>query len=144
MQFLTRYLPPFLLTWILTFTLASVLHSQFVVNELVKVGVKIRLLDRISLTIDDWIGLLPTYGIIIAVGLLIAFAIAGLLIKKLPTKRFALFLIAGAAAFATFLLAMQPIMNITIIAGAREAGFYAQILAGAVGGAVFARLTSAS
>ncbi|MFC3094575.1 hypothetical protein DRW07_13200 [Alteromonas sediminis] len=142
MQFLTRYLPPFLFTWILTFTLASVLHSQFVVNELVNVGVKIRLLDRLSLTIDDWVGLLPTYGVIIAIGLLLAFIVVGFIIKKAPEKRFILFLCAGAAAFAVLLSAMQPIMQITIIAGAREAGFYAQILAGAIGGALFAKLTA--
>ena len=142
MRFLARYLPPYLLTWIATFSLASLLHSQFVVNELVNVGVKIGPLDRLSLTIDDWVGLLPTYGVIIAVALLIAFSIAGLILKKLPNRRFVLFLLAGATAFAVVLLAMQPIMNITIIAGAREAGFYAQVLAGAIGGALFARITS--
>ena len=144
MQFLTRYLPPFLLTWLVTFSLASLFHSQFNVNQLVDVGVKINVLDRVSLTIDDWVGLLPTYGIIIAIGLLLGFTIAGLLLKRLNGSRFTLFLIAGATTFVVMLLAMQPIMNITLIAGAREAGFYAQVLAGALGGALFARLTKAS
>ena len=51
-----------------------------------------------------------------------------------------LFVIAGIAAFATALIAIESIMNITIIAGARGWGFYLQLLAGAVGGYTFAQL----
>lgn len=73
MNFLTRLLPSFLASWLLTFTLASLFHSQYVVNQLVNVGVVVGFSDRVSLTLDDWLGLLPTYGAIIAVALLIAF-----------------------------------------------------------------------
>jgi len=34
MPFLTRLLPSFLVSWLLTFTLASLFHSQYVVNQL--------------------------------------------------------------------------------------------------------------
>lgn len=129
----------------MTFTFASVLHSQFVVNELVAVGVKVSGMDRLSLSIDDWVGLLPTYGIIIAVGLLVAFLICGGVFRKAlvldSVKRTFTWSLAGTAAIAVILLAMQPIMNITLIAGAREWGFYAQLIAGALGGFVFAKTT---
>jgi hypothetical protein len=43
-------------------------------------------------------------------------------------------------AFAIVLIAIESIMNIHIIAGARGWGFYAQLLAGAVGGFAFSQL----
>jgi hypothetical protein len=43
-------------------------------------------------------------------------------------------------AFAIVLIAIESIMNIHIIAGARGWGFYAQLLAGAVGGFTFSQL----
>ncbi|MFU2509164.1 hypothetical protein [Pseudoalteromonas sp. ASV78] len=140
MPFLTRLLPSFLASWLLTFTLASLFHSQYVVNQLVNVGIEISFSDRVNLTLDDWLGLLPTYGAIIAVALALAFLVTGLLYRKHPKYGIQLFVIAGVTAFAIALVAIESIMNITIIAGARGWGFYTQLIAGAVGGYVFAML----
>ncbi|KTF09581.1 hypothetical protein [Pseudoalteromonas sp. H103] len=140
MSFLTRILPSFLVSWLLTFTLASLFHSQYVVNQLVNVGVVVGFGDRASLTLDDWLGLLPTYGAIIAVALAIAFFATTKLNKKLQKYGTQLFVIAGIVAFAIVLIAIESIMNIHIIAGARGCGFYAQLLAGAVGGYTFSHL----
>ena len=140
MSFLTRILPSFLVSWLLTFTLASLFHSQYVVNQLVNVGVVVLLSDRASLTLDDWLGLLPTYGAIIAVALAIAFFVTAKLNKKVQKYGTQLFIIAGIVAFAIVLIAIESIMNIHIIAGARGWGFYAQLLAGAVGGFAFSQL----
>jgi len=133
-------LPSFLVSWLLTFTLASLFHSQYVVNQLVNVGVVVLLSDRASLTLDDWLGLLPTYGAIIAVALAIAFFVTAKLNKKVQKYGTQLFIIAGIVAFAIVLIAIESIMNIHIIAGARGWGFYAQLLAGAVGGFAFSQL----
>ena len=141
MPFLTRLLPSFLAFWLLTFTLASLFHSQYVVNQLVNVDVEIALSDRVSLTLSDWLGLLPTYGAIIAIALAIAFTVAQWLAKKHTNLRFPLFIVAGIVAFATVLIVIESIMNIHIIAGARGWGFYTQLLAGAVGSSVFSVLT---
>ena len=116
-------------------------HSQYVVNQLVNVGVVVSLSDRINLTLDDWVGLLPTYGAIIAVALAIAFLVTVQLNKKVQKYSSLLFVFAGIVAFAIVLIAIESIMNIHIIAGARGWGFYAQLLAGAMGGFVFAKLT---
>ncbi|MBB1401957.1 hypothetical protein [Pseudoalteromonas sp. SG45-1] len=140
MSFLTRVLPSFLVSWVLTFTLASLFHSQYVVNQLVNVGVVVGFSDRASLTLDDWLGLLPTYGAIIAVALAIAFFVTAKLNKKVQKYTTQLFVIAGIVAFAIVLIAIESIMNIHIIAGARGWGFYAQLLAGAVGGFTFSQL----
>ena len=140
MPFLTRILPIFLVSWLLTFTLASLFHSQYVVNQLVNVGVVVSLSDRINLSLDDWLGLLPTYGAIIAIALAIAFLVTAKLTKKVKQYSVALFIAAGVAALAVVLIAIESIMNIHIIAGARGWGFYMQLLAGAVGGYTFSHL----
>ena len=144
MSFLTRILPSFLVSWLLTFTLASLFHSQYVVNQLVNVGVVVGLSDRASLTLDDWLGLLPTYGAIIALALAIAFFVTAKLNKKVKKYSTQLFVIAGIVAFAIVLIAIESIMNIHIIAGARGWGFYAQLLAGALGGLAFSQLVKAT
>ena len=100
--------------------------------------------DRASLTLDDWLGLLPTYGAIIAVALAIAFFATAKLNKKVQKYGTQLFVIAGIVAFAIVLIAIESIMNIHIIAGARGWGFYAQLLAGAVGGFAFSQLFKAT
>ncbi|MCK8133373.1 hypothetical protein [Pseudoalteromonas sp. 2CM28B] len=143
MPFLTRLLPIFLVSWLFTFTLASLFHSQYVVNQLVDVGVVVSLSNRINLTLDDWLGLLPTYGAIIAIALAIAFFAVVLLIKKFEKYSMVLFVVSGITAFAVVLVAIESIMNIHIIAGARGWGFYLQLLAGALGGLLFALLTKA-
>ena len=143
MPFLTRLLPIFLVSWLFTFTLASLFHSQYVVNQLVDVGVVVSLSNRINLTLDDWLGLLPTYGAIIAIALAIAFFAVVLLVKKFKKYSMALFVASGITAFAVVLVAIESIMNIHIIAGARGWGFYLQLLAGALGGLLFALLTKA-
>lgn len=143
MPFLTRVLPIFLVSWLLTFTLASLFHSQYVVNQLVNVGIVVSLSDRINLTLDDWLGLLRTYGAIIAIALAIAFLVTAKLTKKVKQYSMVLFIAAGITAFAVVLVAIESIMNIHIIAGARGWGFYLQLLAGALGGLLFALLTKA-
>ena len=143
MPFLTRLLPIFLVSWLFTFTLASLFHSQYVVNQLVDVGVVVSLSDRINLTLNDWLGLLPTYGAIIAIALAIAFFAVVLLAKKFKKYSMVLFVASGITAFAVVLVAIESIMNIHIIAGARGWGFYLQLLAGALGGLLFALLTKA-
>ena len=140
MPFLTRILPIFLVSWLLTFTLASLFHSQYVVNQLVNVGVVVSLSDRINLSLDDWLGLLPTYGAIIAIALAIAFLVTAKLTKNIKQYNMALFIVAGITALAVVLIAIESIMNIHIIAGARGWGFYMQLLAGAVGGYTFSHL----
>ncbi len=89
---------------------------------------------------DDWLGLLPTYGAIIAVALAIAFFVTVKLNKKAQKYSTQLFVIAGIVAFGIVLIAIESIMNIHIIAGARGWGFYAQLLAGAIGGYAFSQL----
>ena len=56
----------FIRAWFLTFTLASMAHTQFNLWQLGKVDIAVSLNQRIAMTGQDWLGLLPTYGVIIA------------------------------------------------------------------------------
>ncbi|MFA3792989.1 hypothetical protein AB6T38_17920 [Aliiglaciecola sp. SL4] len=120
------------------FILASLLHTQFVLHELSKLDVAISWQTRLSATGSDIIGLLPTYGVIILVGLLLAFLSVFWLNKLFVKPRPWLYPLGGAVAMFAILSAMQPIMDITLIAGARtQLGILSQCLAGLFGGWVF-------
>lgn len=140
-KYYLRLCTHFLVAVIFAFILASLLHSQFVMAELTLLGVEISLNDRLSMSLDDLIGLFPTYGIVIAISFLIAFIVATVFIKKLSLSPLILYTLAGGVGLSVALLAMQPILDITLLAGARSTfGFLCQSLAGAIGGGVFSHL----
>ena len=124
-----------------TFVLASLAHSQFVLHELASLGVTIDVATRISSSLDDLSGLLPGYGGILAVGLLIGFSIMGLLRKYRPAVGYWVYPVGGLITVLVAHLAMHPIFNVTLIAGARTPlGLLCQALAGLIGGYVFMQL----
>ena len=144
MQHYIRLISHFLIATLCTFILASLMHSQFVLHELSEIGVTIAWSIRLSTSLDDLLGLSSGYGPIIAIALLIGFSLMAVIrYKGLITTPW-LYPLAGLLAMMTMLLAMQPILNITLIAGARSPlGFAAQCLSGFVGGWVFMRLRHA-
>lgn len=144
-----------LITTIITFLIASALHTQSVLSGLIAVGADIPLSVRIKTVFVDFVGLLPTYGAIVLVGMLIAMSVAVLIAKTLLAKpvehtsdqtqksQVWLYALAGAVAMFTLLAAMHPILNVSIIAGARGlSGLLTQSIAGAIGGAVFGLIKS--
>lgn len=140
-KFYLRLCSHFLIAAIFAFVLASLTHSQFVMAELTSVGVNISMADRLSMSLDDLIGLLPTYGVVIAISLLIAFCITALLVKRFSLPASLMYFVGGGLGITTALLAMHPILDITLIAGARSTfGFICQSFAGAMGGWVFCHL----
>jgi len=138
------FIKSFLPAWLATFILASNLHTFQVLNALSKIGVAISLSEWLSTAWKDVVGLLPTYGIIIAVALLLAFGVVTIIrkyaIKHDITKPRVITLtsVAGASSIAVALLAMQPILNVTLIAGARGYdGFLFQCFSGLIGGFIY-------
>jgi hypothetical protein len=125
---------------------------------LISIGAEIPFALRMKTVFVDYIGLLPTYGIIIFIGMLIAMFTADIVAKTLQSKRSKsksraqeskqipqiwVYALAGSLAIFTILAAMHPIMDITLIAGARGfSGLLAQSIAGAIGGTAFAVLRS--
>jgi hypothetical protein len=126
---------------IATFVTASIAHSQFVLLELVAIDIHVPLSDWLSMTVSDIAGLSLGYGSVIAITLLLCFLILTLVNSKwLKLPNWA-YVVAAAVAIALMLLAMQPLLNVTLIAGARSTlGFLAQCCAGLVGGYCYARV----
>lgn len=141
------FIKSFLPAWLVAFLLASSLHTFQVLDALYNLGVVITPSEWLSTAWKDAIGLLPTYGIIIAIALLLAFSVVTIIrkyaMKQKVTKPrvIALTSIAGASSIAVALLAMQPILNVTLIAGARGFdGFLLQCFAGLIGGFIYGLL----
>lgn len=142
-MFLKHRLLPWIYASLAGFLLATATQTQFVLHRLAALDIALPLGVRLQTTVDDILGLAPTYLPVIAIGLAIALPVASVLIARLkPTQRKVrtfLFALAGFTALASILLSMEPIMNITLIAGARGmAGLLAQCAAGAVAGWVYA------
>lgn len=138
MNKIPKLLLHFAISALICAVIACLFHTQMVLLELQKLDVAISLADRLSMSLQDLAGLLPTYGAIVCLGLAIAFTCASLLRKFTRFRSFYLYSFAGASAMLVILLAMQPIMNITFLAGARSFfGISLQVLAGLIGGLCF-------
>lgn len=139
-KFLNR-LGRFSIAWVVAFGLASILHTQTILAEYTALGIKIGFADRLATVYRDLVGLAPTYGIVILIGLLIAFIVAWLLQRKLSGRSVWWYGAAGGAAILAILMAMYPLMNITLLASARSTvGLLLQITAGICGGVLYGSL----
>ena len=123
---------------ITTFLMGSMANSQFVLADLELIGVAIPFSSRLSATLNDLTGLLPGYGAVIAIGFAIAFPLASWCRHRFNTGRW-IFPLAGFTSIFAIISLMHPVMEITLIAGARSTvGLMCQCLAGALGGCMFA------
>ena len=124
-----------------TIVSACLLQTQMVLLELTKLDIQISFTDRLYMSWQDLIGLIPAYGTIITIGLLLGFGICKLIRRYTPLKSSILYVFAGGTVMAVILLAMQPVLGVTLVAGARSTlGILLQIAAGAFGGFCFMRL----
>lgn len=133
----------FILSVIIAAFLATLFSTQFVIADLVQAGANIGWGDRLDMTLFDLGHLGRVYGIIIFIGLLIAFLAAGLVHHFAKTKRKLIYVVAGMSSFVVMLYLMQAVFfGVPIIAGARSTvGLAFQALAGGLAGYVFAQLT---
>jgi len=128
---------------LVTFVLSSVVHSQFVLQGLVDIGITVSLQDRLKMTIDDLQGLFATLGAIISLSLLLGFTAVAAINKLTKTVYYNTYLypLAGSVTIWVMLAAMHPIMNITVLASARStAGLVSLCICGAIGGIVFSKI----
>lgn len=135
-----RLLLAFSPSWLLAFLLASFFHTLSVQNHLTEIGIEIQLADRLTMIMKDMLGLAPTYGVVIAIALMLGFTLINPVARRIPLVVPYKYVFAGGVSFALMLLAMEPLMNITVIAGARGSGFYLQCFAGVIGGWLFGYL----
>ena len=135
------------LAWILgvmaTVVLGVGFQTQNVISKLNAVGAEVSLGDRLSMTAYDIFHLGSLYGIFISVALAIAFLIGERVIHFAKANRTLVYAAAGAVAIWVLLFTMKTqFFDTHIIAGARDAiGISLQMLAGAVGGFVFSKVS---
>lgn len=119
------------------------LQTQNVISRLGEIGADVSLGERLSMTGYDIAHLGSLYGIFIAAAFLVAFLAGGLVFHFAKFGRSVVYMVAGAVAILVMLFAMKAnFFDIHIIAGARDKfGIMLQMLAGAIGGYVFSRIS---
>lgn len=141
-----RFIRPisgFIVSLLVLIVLGSIASTHFVLQALSDLGTEIPFADRISMTLQDIVGIAPLYGAIFGIGLLIAYLVAMFVTRLAPSLRWLVYLVAGGTAMAVTLIILQLAFDgIMPISGARTAsGFIAQVAVGAIAGYVFAKLT---
>lgn len=127
---------------LLTAVLASVFSTQMVIAGLSDLNVEIDLATRLGMTLTD-LAILKFLLMIIGACFLIGFLIAAFARSKLNGSRKLWFMAAGALAFLSALLLMSYSLQLMPIAGARSSfGLFLQAASGAVGGYLFAKLST--
>ena len=138
---------------LLTYFVASLSQSLFIMAALERAGAAFDFVTRVKVVGHDLVGLtfyadMPiSYGAQLFIGLMIALVAADSLGRWLPGARTVLCAIAGAAAVATVLWIIQVTFfyHMSLLEGTRGAfGYSAQLVAGALGGLCYARLSSRS
>jgi hypothetical protein len=147
-----RRVTAFVLAAVVMMLLGSAAHSYFVQQAWSSAAghaygtapTAIPFADRISWAAHDVIGLFPTYCAVTSIALLVAFLIAGALARLTGFRVFVFGLAGGVALFVLFTV-MRSVLGTVGIFGARgPTGLAAQMLAGAIAGVLFARLTGPS
>lgn len=124
-------------------TLGSIVSTQFVIAGLRGIGVEVPLGTRLSMTVTD-LALLRIYLVIAGTAMLVSFLVAGACARWLPGDRQVWFGVAGFSAVICVLMLIESMLGAMLIAGARTLpGLLLQGAAGACGGWMFVRLTSA-
>lgn len=135
-----RWIAAFVVACLATYVLAVIANAQSVIAAH---GVPVSLSDRFNMTAFD-ISNMGLYLVIIAVALLLGFAIAALVKRFLPKMARFAYPIAGAAALGMVLGLMYIVFQTIPISGARSAlGFVSQVIAGGIGGWIFASVLGA-
>ena len=132
-----RWIVALLVAALSTYVIGVIANSQFVMNAH---GVPISLAERVNMTAFD-VSNMWLYFVVILIALLLGFLIAMALKRLLPGLSRYAFPIAGALAIGATLGLMYLQFQTVPISGARSGlGFASQVLAGGIGGWVFARI----
>ncbi|GHA85771.1 hypothetical protein GCM10009069_06230 [Algimonas arctica] len=138
----------FLVGWLLgavtTTIVGVVLQTQNVIARLTYIGADVGIGQRLSMTIYDLMYLGSMYIVLVSIGTFVAYLLGLLVYYFAGIGRPIVFAVAGAVAMLVMLLLMkQAFFGIHMIAGARDGlGIGLQMVAGAIGGLIFAQLTA--
>jgi hypothetical protein len=136
-----RHLLAWLLAVAVTAVAGTIVQTQFNLGAIAALGAPVPADARLATTLHDLAGFAPLFAAVTAAGFLVAFLVAGLLLRFLPDYRKLVFTLAGVAAIAVAIVLMNAMLPVTPIAATRSlAGFAALAATGAPGGWIFAVL----
>ena len=128
-----------------TYVLAAIAMTQINLGYLVSLGRDISLGERLGAISHDLVGLLGMYLPIVAVTLVIAYLVVALIVSRAPQLRLIGYVVGGFAGMVGVHLLLQGVFGMAPVWAARDAfGIALQGLSGAVGGYLFARITTPS
>tara|TARA_R110002110_G_scaffold129165_1_gene309266 strand:- start:927 stop:1367 length:441 start_codon:yes stop_codon:yes gene_type:complete len=132
----------FIAAVIVTYVLGALFISQGNISQVVAMGFDVSMGDRISAAIHDITHMYDLYLPLVTIGLLVAFLIAGLIIRFVPNLRMIGFLSAGVVGMIALHVIMKAVLGLSGIAPTRElVGLLAQGLAGGFGGWAYYAMT---
>jgi len=121
--------------------LGTIVQTQFNLAALQALSVQVSAATRLQATAHDLVGFSPVYGALVAIALLLALMISGLLARRWPSGRVRLHMLAGFAGVLVMLLLMNALLPVTVIAATRSLPALLLMAACAgLAGWVFARL----
>ena len=137
------FLMPLFASIIVTTIIGMFFSTQRVISQLNGIGGNVSFGERVSMTFFDLHHFGSLFIIFVSIALLVAFAMASWFARKSPNLRKWIFVVAGAVALLVMLLGMKKaFFDTQLVAGARDGlGVVLQMLAGAIGGYVFHRLS---
>lgn len=131
-----------------TYVIGAAAAAQHVIGRFEGMsGSSIALGERLSWTATDVLGMAspPIYPLAIAVMLLIAFALAGFIVRRVGGLRTSGFVLAGALGMIGLHLILGSLLEMNPIAASRDVvGLLGQGIAGAIGGLAYVWLHPAS
>lgn len=137
-----RVLKAYITAVFIVYLLASVAATQVVLAQVAAMGVAVSLVDRLSASLHDLLGLGSSYLVLIAAAFGLALPVAAGLCRLLPRQRALLYIVAGFMAIVALHMIMKAVLGVSGIAATRSvAGLFSQGAAGAAGGLCFHALT---
>ncbi|MBL4671970.1 MAG: hypothetical protein JKX81_06885 [Arenicella sp.] len=125
-----------------TSVVGSVFSTQSVISSLQSLDVDVPLATRLSMTVGD-LAILPSLLPIVAMCFIVGFIVTAFCVRYIGGNRTAWHIVAGAVALITTLLIVKAVLLITAIAGTRSLlGLLSFGFAGAIGGWVYAKITT--
>src|SRR5210317_1611791 len=116
---MTRRIVTFVGAVLATYVVAAVLASNSVISNVIAMGLPVDFGKRLEVIGHDILGMTTSYLPLIAVALLLAFFVAGLLVRNRPTLRIAIYVLAGSIAVVCIHVGLKMAFDITPVAAAR-------------------------
>lgn len=145
LRFLGTRLANYLAAVVVSYLLAAITATQYVIASLGRMGVDVGLADRLTMTARDIGGMAGMFLPLIAFALLLAFLVTALICRWWARWRLPLYVLAGATALVAMHLSLNLALGLTPVAIAGSgSGLLLQALAGAAGGLTYVLLLGRS